>query len=75
MDFNFENRMTVNEVKGLLQGLIDYVKGVKYDLSCDNLDELTDRTNEMRQIIDRIDQKVIAIRIENNRIKDKDELY
>lgn len=75
MDFNFENRMTVNEVKGLLQGLIDYVKDVKYDLSCDNLDELTDRTNEMRQIIDRINQKVIAIRIENNRIKDKDELY
>lgn len=75
MDFNFENRMTVNEVKGLLQGLIDYVKDVKYNLSCDNLDELTDRTNEMRQIIDRIDRKVITIRIENNRIEDKDELY
>lgn len=75
MDFNFENRMTVNEVKGLLQGLIDYVKDVKYNLSCDNLDELTDRTNEMRQIIDKIDRKVITIRIENNRIKDEDELY
>ena len=75
MEFNLENRMSVNEVKGLLEGLVKYVKDVKYDLSCDNLDELTDRTNEMRQIIDRIDQKVIAIRIENNRIKDKDDLY
>ena len=75
MEFNLENRMTINEVKGLLEGLQDYVRDVKYDLSCDNLDELTDRTNEMRQIIDRINQKVIAIRIENNRIKDKDELY
>lgn len=75
MEFNLENRMTVNEVKGLLEGLVGYVRNVKYDLSCDNLDDLTDRTNEMRQIIDRIDRKVIAIIIENNRIKDKDELY
>lgn len=74
MEFNLENRMTVNEVKGLLEGLQDYVRDVKYDLSCDNLDELIDRTNEMRQIINRIERKVIKSR-NDCRVKDEDELY
>ena len=74
MEFNLENRMTVNEVKGLLEGLQDYVRDVKYDLSYDNLDELTDRTNEMRQIINRIEMKVIRLR-NDCQVVSGDELY
>lgn len=74
MEFNLENRMTVVEVKGLLEGLNEYVRDVKIDLACDNLDELTDRTNEMRQIIDRIERKVIKLR-NDCKVVSKDELY
>ena len=74
MEFNLENRMTINEVKGLLEGLNNYVRDVKYNLSCDNLDELTDRTNEMRQIINRIERKVIKLQ-NDCKVVSKDELY
>lgn len=59
MTNNFETRMLVSESKGLLDGLEDYVRDVRRNLSFDNVDELTEKTAEMRMIIDRIERKVI----------------
>ena len=55
--YNFENKMLVNELKGLLDGLKQCVIDTKFDLAVDNIHELNQRTAEMRKIIDRIEEK------------------
>ncbi len=52
---NFENRILVYELKGLLDGLSRYVTKVKYNLAFDNVCDLSDEMNEARKIIDKID--------------------
>lgn len=54
---NFENKMLVNELKGLLDGLKRCIIDAKFDLAVDNIHELNQRTAEMRKIIDRIEEK------------------
>ena len=45
---NFENRILVYELKGLLDGLSRYVNKVKYNLAFDNVCDLSDEMNEAR---------------------------
>ena len=62
---NFENRILVYELKGLLDGLSRYVNKVKYNLAFDNVCDLSDEMNEARKIIDKIDC-VIRERVDEN---------
>lgn len=55
--YNFENKMLVNELKGLLDGLRRCVSDAKFNLAVDNIHELNQQTAEMRKIIDRIEEK------------------
>lgn len=61
---NFENRILVYELKGLLDGLSHYVTEAKYNLAFDNVCDLSDKLNEARKIIDKIDC-VIRERVDN----------
>lgn len=73
MTSNFETRMLVNETKGLLKGLEDYIRDVRFNLAFDNLDELAENTTEMRMIIDKIESKVMECEV-NIVVEEEDEL-
>lgn len=73
MTNNFETRMLVNETKGLLKGLEDYIRDVRFNLAFDNLDELAENTTEMRMIIDKIESKVMECEV-NIVVEEEDEL-
>lgn len=58
MSNDFETQMMVHEIKGILSGLERCVKDARWDLAFDNVSELTDKTTEMKKIIDRVESKV-----------------
>lgn len=55
---NFETKIVVSETKGLLRTLENDIKGVRYDLAFDNLNELPEKLQDLRKLIDVIEEKV-----------------
>ena len=56
-----EKELLVEEVKGLLYAVRNISSDAKYNLAFDNLTNVVAETCKIRQILDRIDQKVIPI--------------
>lgn len=55
---NFETKIVVSETKGLLRTLENDIKGVRYDLAFDNLNELPEKLQDLRKLIDVIEEKI-----------------
>jgi hypothetical protein len=68
---NFETRMNVYEVKGLLESLEKVSRHARWNLASDNLNQLSKETEEMKQIISRIETKIS----ECEKFDDEDEFY
>lgn len=55
---NFETEMLVYEAKGLLRGLEINIGNAEYKLSVDNYNFLYQELFRMREIIDKIEEKI-----------------
>lgn len=55
---NFETKMLVYEIKGLLTGLESYISDAKFNLAFDNIYKLNDNISFMRQTLDRMEKKL-----------------
>lgn len=69
--YDFKTKVLVSETKGLLGTLENDVSRVKFDLAFDNIDKLPERLNEIKEIIDVIEKKVMDNYVKTN----EDELY
>lgn len=69
---NFEAKIVVSEIKGLLRTLERDVKNAEFQLAFDNLNELPKELEQIRKLIDVIEGKVI---LNCGTQTDTDELY
>ena len=56
--YDFETKIVISETKGLLRTLENDIKGIRYQLSFDNLNELPGSLQDLRKLIDVIEEKV-----------------
>lgn len=70
--YNFETKIVVSEINGLLMTLERDVKDAEFQLAFDNLNELPGELEQMRKLIDVIEGKVI---LNCDTQTDTDELY
>lgn len=68
-----EKELLVIEIKGLLKGVDGMSRDASYQLSFDNLTNIVKTTSDIRQILDRIDQKVSPIILKE--LEEEDELF
>ena len=69
---DFESKIVVSEIKGLLRTLESDIKDARYQLAFDNLNKLPEQLKQIRKLIDVIEGKVI---LNCGTQTDTDELY
>lgn len=70
---DFETRVAVAEVKGLLRELRNICGHVEYNLAWDNLTETSKELMEVKSLIETIDNKIKTLETQNK--VDEEELY
>ena len=56
--YDFETKIVISETKGLLRTLENDIKDISYQLSFDNLNQLPESLQDLRKLIDVIEEKV-----------------
>ena len=56
--YDFKTKVLVSETKGLLGTLENDIKDIRYQLSFDNLNKLPESLQDLRKLIDVIEEKV-----------------